>query len=94
LRYTVTLTNPTDRPVWLRDCPSYQQAVLLRDGGKAVERHLLNCAPVGAIGPGQRVTFAMVLDLPVGLRPGVGVLTWVLERVGVGQKVPVTVTAP
>jgi Protein of unknown function (DUF4232) len=94
LRYTVTLTNPTDRPVSLRDCPNYMEAVLLGDHGKAVERHLLNCAPVGAIGPGQRVTFAMVLDLPAGLRPGVGVLTWVLERVGVGQKVPVTVTAP
>jgi hypothetical protein len=94
LRYTVTLANPTHRPVSLRDCPNYQQAVLLRDGGKAVERHLLNCGPVGAIGPGQRVRFAMVLALPVGLRPGVGVLTWVLDSVGVDQKVPVTVTAP
>jgi hypothetical protein len=94
LRYTVTLANPTDRPISLRECPNYQQAVLLRDGGKAVERHLLNCGPVGAIGPGQRVTFAMVLDLPAGLRPGGGVLTWVVESVGVGQKVPVTVTAP
>ena len=94
LRYTVTLTNPTDRPISLRDCPNYQQAVLLRNHGKAAERHLLNCAPVGAIGPGQRVGFAMVLDLPAGLRPGAGVLTWVIERVGVGQKVPVTVTAP
>jgi hypothetical protein len=94
LRYTVTLTNPTQRPVSLRDCPNYQQAVLLGDDGKAAERHLLNCAPVGAIGPGQRVTFAMVLQLPARLRPGAGVLTWVIESVGVGQKVPVTVTAP
>jgi Protein of unknown function (DUF4232) len=94
LRYTVTLTNPTQRPVLLRDCPNYTEAVLLGIDGKAVERHRLNCAPVGAIGPGQRVTFAMVLDLPVGLRPGVGVLSWVVERVGVGQKVPVTVTTP
>jgi hypothetical protein len=94
LRYTVTLANPTDRPVSLGDCPNYQQAVLLRSGGKAVERHLLNCGPVGAIGPGQRVTFAMVLDLPAGLRPAVGVLTWVVEGVGVGRKVPVTVTGP
>jgi Domain of unknown function (DUF4232) len=94
LRYTVTLTNPTDRPVSLRDCPNYMEAVLLGLDGKAVERHLLNCAPVGTIGPGQRVRFAMVLELPAGLRPGVGVLTWVLERVGVGQKVAVTVTAP
>jgi hypothetical protein len=94
LRYTVTLTNPTQRPVSLHDCPSYTEAVLLRNHGKAVERHLLNCAPVGAIGPGQRVTFAMVLDLPARLRPGAGVLTWAVERVGVGQKVPVTVTGP
>jgi hypothetical protein len=94
LRYTVTLTNPTQRPISLRDCPNYQQAVLLGDHDKAVERHLLNCAPVGAIGPGQRTTFAMILQLPARLRPGVGVLTWVIERVGVGQKVPVTVTAP
>jgi hypothetical protein len=94
LRYTVTLANPTQRPVWLRECPNYTEAVVLGDHGKAVERHRLNCAPVGAIGPGQRVRFAMVLDLPVGLRPGAGVLTWVLERTGVGQKVPVTVTTP
>lgn len=94
LRYTVTLANPTQRPISLRDCPSYTEAFQLGDGGKAAERHLLNCAPVGAIGPGQRVTFAMVLALPAGLRPGVGVLTWVVERAGVGHKVPVTVTAP
>jgi hypothetical protein len=94
LRYTVTLANPTDHPISLGDCPNYQQAVLLRGGGKAVERHLLNCGPVGAVGPGQRVRFAMVLDLPVGLRPGVGVLSWLVERVGVGHKVPVTVTTP
>jgi hypothetical protein len=94
LHYTVTLANPTDRPIALRDCPNYTEAVLLGDDGKAVERHRLNCAPVGAIGPGQRVRFAMVLELPARLRPGVGVLTWVVERVGVGQKVPVTVTAP
>jgi hypothetical protein len=92
LRYTVTLTNPTQRPVSLRDCPNYKQAVLLGDDGKAVERHLLNCAPVGAIGPGQRATFAMVLQLPAGLRPGGGVLSWIVERAGVGHKVPVTVT--
>ncbi len=94
LRYTVTLANPTQRPVSLRDCPSYMEAVLLRNDGKAVERHLLNCALVRAIGPGQRVTFAMVLDLPARLRPGAGVLTWVVESVGVGTKVPVTVTGP
>ena len=94
LRYTVTLANPTPRPVSLRDCPSYTEAVLLRNDAKAVERHLLNCGPVGAIGPGQRVTFAMVLDLPARLRPGAGVLTWVVESVGVGTKVPVTVTGP
>jgi hypothetical protein len=94
VRYTVILANPTDRPVSLRDCPNYTEAVLLGDHGKAAERHLLNCAPVGAIGPGQRVTFAMVLALPARLRPGVGVLTWVIERVGVGQKVPITVTGP
>jgi hypothetical protein len=94
LRYTVTLTNPTQRPVLLRDCPNYTEAVLLGVDGKAAERHLLNCAPVGAIGPSRRVTFAMALELPARLRPGVGVLTWVIESVGVGQKVPVTVTAP
>jgi hypothetical protein len=94
LRYTVTFANPTERPVSLRDCPSYMEAVLLRNDSKAVERHLLNCAPVRAIGPGQRVTFAMVLDLPARLRPGAGVLTWVIESVGVGTKVPVTVTGP
>lgn len=94
LRYTVTLANPTDRPISLRDCPNYQQAALLANHGKATERHLLNCGPVGVIGPGQRVVFAMVLDLPAGLHPGAGVLTWAVESVGVGQKVPVTVTGP
>jgi hypothetical protein len=35
---------------------------------------------VAAIGPGQQVVFAMVLDLPATLRPGKGALVWQLLR--------------
>jgi Protein of unknown function (DUF4232) len=95
LHYTVTLANPTTAPVSLRDCPSYEERVSLAHGGTAAERHLLNCAPVAAIGPRQQVTFAMVLDLPATLRPGKGVLVWLLLRPApVGVKVLVTVTGP
>jgi Protein of unknown function (DUF4232) len=92
LRYTVTLTNPTATSVSLRDCPSYEQGVSLESGGEAVERHLLNCIPVTAIGPGQAVTFAMVLELPATLPPGRGVLTWkLLRNIPASTKVAITV---
>jgi hypothetical protein len=95
LRYTVTLANPTTAAVSLRDCPSYQERLSLENGGTAAERHLLNCAPVAAIGPGQQVGFAMVLNLPATLRPGTGVLVWqLLHAAPVGMKVLVTVTGP
>ena len=95
LRYTVTLANPTTAPVSLADCPSYEERVSLEHGGTAGERHLLNCAPVGAIGPRREVTFAMVLDLPATLRPGKGVLVWLLLRAApTGVKTLVTVIGP
>jgi hypothetical protein len=91
LRYTVTLANPTATAVSLRDCPSYEEGVRLEGGGEAGARHLLNCAPVAAIGPGQEVTFAMVLDLPATLR-GKGVLMWsLLREPPPTMKVPITV---
>jgi Protein of unknown function (DUF4232) len=91
LRYTVTLTNPTNTPLSLGECPSYEESVSLENGGTASERHLLNCPPVGAIGAGQKVNFAMILDIPAGLRPGNGVLVWELLLEGpTGTKVPIT----
>jgi hypothetical protein len=91
LHYTVTLTNPTDTPLSLRECPSYEESVSVDSGGTASERHLLNCPPVGAIGPGQQVDFEMVLNIPATLRPGDGVLVWVLLLEGpTGTKVPIT----
>jgi hypothetical protein len=95
LRYTVTLANPTTTAVSLRDCPSYQERISLTHGGAAGERHLLNCGPVAAVGPGQQVVFAMILDLPATLRPGKGVLVWqLLRQAPVGTKMPVTVIGP
>jgi Protein of unknown function (DUF4232) len=95
LRYTVTLANPTTTTVSLRDCPSYEERVSLEHGGAAGERHLLNCGPVAAIGPGQQLVFAMVLDLPATLRPGKGVFVWqLLRKPPPGTKELVTVVGP
>jgi hypothetical protein len=95
LHYTVTLANPTTTAVSLRDCPSYQERISLANGDAAGERHLLNCGPVAAIGPGQQVVFAMVLDLPATLRPGKGALVWqLLREPPPGTKVLVTVVGP
>ena len=95
LRYTVTLANPTTTAVSLRNCPSYQERISLANGAAAGERHLLNCGPVAAIGPGQQVVFAMVLDLPATLRPGKGALVWqLLRQAPPGTKVLVTVVGP
>ena len=95
LRYTVTLANPTTTAVSLRNCPSYQERISLANGAAAGERHLLNCGPVAAIGPGQQVVFAMVLDLPATLRPGKGALVWqLLREPPPGTKVLVTVVGP
>ena len=91
--YVEVLQKISDEP--LRDCPSYQQRASLANGAAAGERHLLNCGPVAAIGPGQQVVFAMVLDLPATLRPGKGALVWqLLRQAPPGTKVLVTVVGP
>ena len=102
--YVVVLTNPTSSAISLPPCPTYEER-LNTVGGPAVEEHILNCVGVGAIGPGQSVRFAMVIQVPASLPLSTdAALVWLLDpnyRLGLippldapHAKVPVTVMAP
>lgn len=80
LAFTVRLTNPTPAAVSLMPCPSYR--VLIATGGPDyVDRLLLvNCAAADSMIPARgSVTFAMRVDLPAAMRPGVAKFFWALE---------------
>ena len=104
LHYVVVLTNPTSLAITLAPCPTYQER-LNATGGPVVEERILNCSGVGAIGPGQSVPFAMVIQVPASMPPSTdGALVWLLDpNYSLGfvpplgaphAKVPVTVVAP
>jgi hypothetical protein len=102
LRYTAILANPGATPIGLTPCPSYQER-LNTPGGPVVGEYVLNCASAPAIAPGQRVAFAMVLDVPASLPPASdAALVWILDPfysegfapTGPAVKVPITVVAP
>jgi hypothetical protein len=77
--YVVVLTNPTGSAITLTPCPTYQEH-LNTNGGPVVEEHVLNCAGVGAIAPGQSVRFAMVIEVPASLPASSdGALVWILD---------------
>jgi hypothetical protein len=73
--YTVVLTNRS-RHVFRfgRTCPSYTE------GGfeKRLQAYVLNCRPVGAIGPGKSVRFAMRLHVPRHLDSPGPAFNWTL----------------
>jgi Domain of unknown function (DUF4232) len=62
LSYTVVLTNRSRRPFHFgRTCPAYTEGF----GGIArLQAYVLNCHPVGSIGPGKSVRFAMRMRVP------------------------------
>jgi hypothetical protein len=82
LRYRVTLRNPTSRPYRFAKCPVYVEELggakaLVAQRGIAKEIHFLNCRNVGAIAPGQSVTFAMEIHVPRTLKAA-DLLEWQL----------------
>jgi hypothetical protein len=86
LRYEVTLKNPSSQPMPLDPCPSYREAV-----GAVEARFLLNCGPVGQIGPSASVVFSMQLDVPADTELGPTSLEW--EAGGPATNAAITVTA-
>jgi hypothetical protein len=69
----VTLTNRDHRSYRLDPCPDYNEFLGRKD---VVASYQLNCRPVGAIAPGQRVTFQMQLAIPTATATGPNRLIW------------------
>jgi len=102
LRYAVVLTNAGTMPVRFHaGCPAYREVLVVSAGppgarrGIVQHRYLLNCGAVRAVAPGARVAFAMVLDIPAWVSPGVQTLAWALDHgalpVKAGGKVPLRI---
>lgn len=79
LRYTVTLTNPTDAAIQLAPCPAYTQS-LNSEGQSQDSAYMLNCTgAAGQIPAKSSVSFAMEEVVPTDLK-GQGVkLSWTLQ---------------
>ncbi len=73
LAYQVTLTNRDHGSYRLEPCPDYNEFLGRKD---VVASYQLNCQPVGAIAPGQRVTFQMQLAIPTTTATGPNRLIW------------------
>ncbi len=89
LRYTVTLTNPTNAAIKLAPCPSYTQS-LNTEGRTQNSTYMLNCAgAAGQIPAKSSVSFAMEAVVPADMT-GLGVkLSWSLQDAfSVGTIIP------
>jgi len=91
LAYQVVLTNASAAPFRFHDCPSYTEDAS-RTGRKNLANYQLNCSSVGWLGPGESVTFDMVLDIPVDTPPGSGSLRWEMRSAFGGGEGSVTLT--
>jgi hypothetical protein len=92
LAYQVTLTNRDHRSYRLDPCPDYNQFLGRKD---VVASYQLNCQPVGAIAPGEQVTFQMQLAIPATTMTGPNKLVWALLDGRVATPVataPLTIT--
>jgi Protein of unknown function (DUF4232) len=75
LAYQVTLTNRDHGSYRLDPCPDYNE---LLQAKQPLASYQLNCQPVGAIAPGQRVTFQLRLAIPATTVTGANRLIWAL----------------
>ncbi|MGH2705498.1 MAG: DUF4232 domain-containing protein [Actinomycetota bacterium] len=87
MRYTVTLSNPTETAVSLTPCPSFTQSL-----DRHRESLYLNCDEVKRIDPGQEVEYAMEREVPTELSSTEVKFSWRLNTptgpfVGGGLKV-------
>jgi hypothetical protein len=73
LSYTVALTNRSSHAFRFGPaCPNYTE------GFARQQAYVLNCRPVGSIGPGKSVRFAMRLRVPRHLDPSGPAFNWTL----------------
>jgi hypothetical protein len=98
LKYRVQLRNVSGHTIQLRPCPGYTEGLK----GVVTERYVLNCEPVGAVKPGESVTFAMEMAIPARVSAGavgpLGLLafSWTLDQpwpAAVSAQLTVTKTA-
>lgn len=94
LHYTVSITNAGGTALPLRPCPNYDQRLAVQGARAVLQPWRLNCQPVAAIEPGERITFAMQLDVPANLPPGRAVLIWNLDLGPGAQFKPIQVVRP
>ena len=71
----VTLSNTDSRPYQLDPCPDFTEFLTAK---QPVDRHQLNCGPVGSVAPGAQVTFEIHLDVPATVAPGPNKMEWAL----------------
>ena len=88
MRYLVELRNRSLLPFRFTDCPAFVHNIAGPQGlggGDAAgfrfieHRQILNCAGVGAIAPGEQITFEMYFDIPTDVLAGTYVLPWRLD---------------
>jgi hypothetical protein len=75
LTYYVTMRNASSTTYDLSECPDYVEMLFAK---QPVASYQLNRAPVGAIAPGQEVTFQMQLAIPGTVAAGPNTLSWAL----------------
>ena len=97
LSYVVSLMNvPSHGPVSNRPfkvgsfrsllpCPSYVESLMKHNKVVAKERHVLNCSVVGIIPGNVAVSFAMWIQIPLGVI-GKAKLIWVLDPPSASRK--------
>lgn len=75
LSYTVVLTNRSPRPFTFgRSCPVYTE----QWGLAKAQAFVLNCRPVGPIGPGRSVRFGMRIYVPRNATTATSAFDWIL----------------
>jgi hypothetical protein len=75
LSYTIVLTNKSKRPFQFgRNCPAYTEGI----GATQNQAYVLNCRPLGSIGAGHSVRFAMRVHVPRHLADPFPPLGWTL----------------
>jgi hypothetical protein len=91
--YTVTLHNPTSRPVSLSPCPSYEEFMvgLGNSPASGLRRYYLNCGAVSQIPASGSVAFA--IRIPAPTTAGQAKFGWALQGTSVEGGGAVSVVA-
>lgn len=91
LSYTVVLTNRSRQMFRFgSSCPAYTEGF----AGHDVQAYVLNCRPVGSVGPGKSVRFAMRLRVPRQLDLGSPAFGWMLAPHSWGAPQALAVVTP